>query len=86
LWTHACAMLGLLEAAQVTGRSEFLDSAAAVGDLIIKSFDTDPCRLLQFGNHHGLSALVVIDPLARLTAATDEPRFAEFAARVFASA
>jgi len=86
LWTNACSMLGLLDAATLTGRTELVDSAAAAADLILKTFEDDPVRLLHYGNHNGLSALIVIEPLARLSAATNEPRFAEFAARLYAVA
>lgn len=86
VWTHACSILGLIDAAKLTGRTEFTDAASAAADLLIKTFDEDPARLLQYGNHHGLSALIVVEPLALLSEATNEPRFAEFAARLFAVA
>lgn len=79
LWVHAWMLLGLIHATRVSGRMEFVDAALVAGELIVQTFRDDPSRLLEYGNHKGLSAIVIIEPLAELTALTGDPSFAEFA-------
>jgi uncharacterized protein len=75
LWTHAWTILGLLKA----GRTE---AAASIGDLILTTFGTRTAMPLDLGNHAGLSSSVVIEPLAELTLATGDDRYAAFALEI----
>lgn len=79
VWVHAYAMLGLIEAHRLHSNSRFLESAMRVADLLMACFGDNPARILAYGNHAGLSSLIVIGPLSRLASRTGERKYADFA-------
>lgn len=72
VWVHAWTMMGLLRAGAI-------EPAVCIGELMLTTFEER--SLLDLGNHAGLSSAVAIEPLAELTVATGDPRFADLAAR-----
>jgi len=72
VWVHAWTMMGLLRAGAI-------EPAVCIGELMLTTFAER--SLLDLGNHAGLSSAVAIEPLAELTVATGDPRFADLAAR-----
>ncbi len=79
IWVNAYCMLGLLAASEAVSRTDFADAAESIGKLVVEEFSDNPARLLQYGNHEGMSALVVIEPLARLARREGGERFGAFA-------
>lgn len=79
LWVHAWMMLGLIECSTLPESDpRALSMAVKIGELILSTFAADPGGIVRQGNHAGLSSLVVLEPLALLSRATRDPRFALF--------
>jgi DUF1680 family protein len=85
VWTHAYLVLGLIEAWRTFGVERWLAAAQRIGDLCIQALDNG-IAITDLGNHHGLSATVLIDPATELHLATGEQRFLDLALRVLAQA
>ncbi len=79
VWVHAYCILGLISAYEVEPNEAYLQACTKIGDLICDTFDSDIARVLQYGNHQGLSALVIIQPLVQISKATGNSKYADFA-------
>lgn len=80
LWVHACLLLGLLEVHRQWPDEVLLGAARRIGDLCDRVLRTGaagglPIDVLTLGNHHGLSATVLLDAIVQLHADTGEPRY-----------
>ncbi len=78
LWVHACLLLGLLEVHRHWPDEALRAAACRIGDLCDRVLRTgDPGRppidVLTLGNHHGLSATVLLDAIAQLHADIGQP-------------
>lgn len=82
IWNHAWLVLGLISAHEI-GVAGALPIAERTCDLIIQT--VSPERLLTLGNHKGLSALVVIEPLALLARATGSRTYLNYAKEALAA-
>lgn len=82
IWVHSYLILGLIEVHRHFPEVRYLEAARRIGDLCAKTFiegGVDPTHL---GNHHGMSATVLVDPAVELHFATGEARYLELAKRV----
>lgn len=79
IWTHAYLILGLVEATRAVGEDRYLAAAARIGDLVGATLGRSDVRITDLGNHFGLSATVMIDPLCELYFATGERRYLDLA-------
>lgn len=79
IWTHAYLILGLVEAARAVGDDRYLAAAARIGDLVGATLGQSDVRITDLGNHFGLSATVMIDPLCELYFATGARRHLDLA-------
>ena len=86
IWTHAYLILGLLEVHRQLGGPQFLDAARRIGDLCWNALSTGGIDITDLGNHHGMSATVLMDPAVELYFATGENRYLELAERVLQQA
>jgi len=86
VWTHSGLLLGLMEVYRCFGHERHLDAARRIGDLCWRTFCERGLDITTVGNHHGLSATVLIDPAVELYVLTGEPRYLELAERVLAQA
>jgi len=86
IWTHAYLILGLVEASRVLGMPAYLDAARKIGDLCLHTLGEGGIDINMLGNHHGMSATVLMDPAVELYFATSEPRYFELAQLVLAQA
>ncbi|MFO1326680.1 MAG: glycoside hydrolase family 127 protein [Rubrivivax sp.] len=86
VWVHACLLAGLLEAARHQPRPALLAAAQRIGALCERSFVDGGIDIVGCGNHHGLSALVLIDPLVQLHQADADPRWLRLAEHLLARA
>ncbi|MDC8014974.1 glycoside hydrolase family 127 protein [Tahibacter soli] len=85
VWVHAYLVLGLVETHRTLGDARYLDAARRIGDLALATLrgGIDVCDL---GNHHGLSATVLLDAAMELHAATREARWLDLATLVLEQA
>jgi DUF1680 family protein len=79
VWTHAYLILGFLEVHRHFPDPPLLGAARRIGDLCWHAFAEDGIDITGLGNHHGLSAAVLLDPVVELFFATGEPRYLELA-------
>lgn len=87
LWVHSWLLLGLCACAQIPGlRERALSLAVPVGDLIYRTFASSPVSAIRQGNHQGLSSLVVLEPLVRLAAETNDSKYSLLASDILQAA
>jgi hypothetical protein len=91
IWTHAYLILGLVETSRALHASTYLDAARRIGDLCLRTLtdggiDGIPIDITELGNHHGMSATVLMDPAVELYFATGDERYLVLAQRVLAQA
>ncbi len=79
VWVHSYLILGLLEAGRVLAHPACIAAARKIGDLCWKTFSTGEIDITTLGNHHGLSATILLDPAVELYQVTREPRYLELA-------
>lgn len=86
IWTHSYLILGLLEAHRLLGVAAYLDAACRIGDLCLRTLTSGGIDITDLGNHHGMSATVLMDPALELHFATGEQRFLDLALRILEQA
>lgn len=86
IWTHAYLILGLLEVHRHFPEPRYLDAARRIGDLCWRTLHEGGIDITELGNHHGMSATVLMDPAVELYAATGEPRYLDLAQLVLQQA
>lgn len=86
IWTHSYQILGLLEAHRRLGTCSYLDAASRIGDLCLHTLTSGGIDITDLGNHHGMSATVLMDPALELHFATGEQRFLDLALRILEQA
>lgn len=86
IWTHAYLILGLLEVHRHFPEPRYLDAARRIGDLCGHTLHEGGIDITELGNHHGMSATVLMDPAVELYFATGEQRYLELAQRVLQQA
>lgn len=79
IWTHSYLVLGLLSAEKLAPGRGYLAAARKIGDLCLKTLQAGVVEITQLGNHHGMSATVLLDPAVELYFATQDPRYLELA-------
>ena len=82
IWTHSYLILGLLEARRHLGSPAYLEAACRIGDLCLSTLTSGGIDITDLGNHHGMSATVLLDPALELHFATGEQRFLDLALRI----
>ena len=86
IWTHSYLILGLLEVHRQTGTARYLESACRIGDLCWRTVTSGGIDITDLGNHHGMSATVLMDPAMELHFATGEQRYLDLALRILEQA
>jgi hypothetical protein len=85
IWTHAYLVLGFVEAHRALGEATWLDAARRIATLCLRTL-TDGIDINELGNHHGMSATVLLDAAVELHFATGEAQPLELAKVVLAQA
>lgn len=86
IWTHSYLLLGLLEAHKALGERRYLGAAQRIGDLCWRTLVQEGIDITTLGNHHGMSATILLDPAVDLYLTTREPRYLALAERILAQA
>lgn len=79
IWTHSYLILGLIEAYRHLGEPRYLEAARKIGDLCWRTLGVEGIDINELGNHHGMSATVLMDPATELYFATGERRYLDLA-------
>jgi DUF1680 family protein len=84
VWVHKYDLLGLLTCYQFTGNKDALAACRRVGDLLIRTFGTGPGQrdINKAGEHVGMAADSVLEPIVLLYRATGDPRYLQFASYI----
>lgn len=75
IWVHSYLILGLLEASQALAEPAAVLAARKIGDLCWEILSVGGVDITTLGNHHGLSATVLIDPAVELYLATKDSKY-----------
>lgn len=78
VWAHKYDLLGLLTYYRYTGDSQVLGACKRIGDLLCATF---PARksIIKAGEHMGMAATSVLEPIVLLYRATGDVKYLEFA-------
>ena len=79
IWVHSYLILGLLEAGKFLSAPSYIAAARRIGDLCWRTLTEGGIAITSLGNHHGLSATVLLDPAVELYFATGEKKYLELA-------
>jgi DUF1680 family protein len=86
IWTHSYLILGLLEAHRHFAEPRYLQAARRIGDLCWRTLIEDGIDITELGNHHGMSATVLMDPAVELYFVTGEQRYLDLALHILEQA
>ncbi len=81
VWVHKYNIIGLLTYAQYTGSVPALEASKRMGDLLIHTFGFGPGQkdINRAGEHMGMAADSVLEPILLLYRATADARYLNFA-------
>lgn len=82
IWTHSYVILGLLEVNKYFPDAKYVDAASRIGDLCWRALSLGEIDITELGNHHGLSATVLLDPAVELYFATGNRTYLQLATRI----
>ncbi len=85
MWTHSYLLLGFLETWRALGDEHYLQAARRIADLCWQALESG-IDITTLGNHHGMSATVLLDPAADLYLVTGEPRYLALAEKILQQA
>jgi DUF1680 family protein len=80
VWVHKYDLIGLLTYYHVTGYGPALDASRKIGDLLCRTFGERPGQrdIIKAGEHVGMAATSVLEPMVMLYRDTGEQRYLDF--------
>lgn len=84
VWSHKYNLIGLLTYYQYTGDEASLNACRKMGDLLIRTFPSQK-SILQAGEHVGMAATSVLEPIVILYRFTGDPKYLDFAKYIVGS-
>lgn len=82
IWGRKYCMLGLLSYHDLTGDKKSLQAATKVADHLIKELQDKNVKIIQKGNHRGMAASSVLEPVTLLYARTNNKKYLDFAEEI----
>jgi DUF1680 family protein len=81
VWVHKYTLIGLLSYYELTGDGAALSACRRMGDLLVRTFGEAPGQreLVTAGEHMGMAATSVLEPICRLYRFSGDQRYLEFA-------
>lgn len=79
IWIHSYLVLGMLEVNRHFPEPRYLESARKIGDLCWRALSEEGIDITWLGNHHGMSATVLLDAVLELHFATGDARYLDLA-------
>ncbi|MEP6746158.1 MAG: beta-L-arabinofuranosidase domain-containing protein [Bacteroidota bacterium] len=82
IWGRKYCMLGLISYYDVTKNLPALNAAAKIADHLIKELDDKKALIVLMGNHRGMAASSVLEPITQLYVRTGNKRYLNFAEEI----
>lgn len=82
IWGRKYCMLGLLAYYDLTGNTQSLDAAKKLADHLIQELKSKNALLVKKGNHRGMAASSVLEPITLLYNRTKDKRYLDFAEEI----
>ncbi|MCW3108438.1 MAG: hypothetical protein JWQ09_2944, partial [Segetibacter sp.] len=82
IWGRKYCMLGLLFYYELTGDKKSLQAAGKVADHLMKELADKKVNIVQKGNHRGMAASSVLEPITWLYTYTNDKRYLDFAEEI----
>jgi DUF1680 family protein len=82
IWGRKYCMLGLLSYYDLTGDKKSLQAARKLADHLIKELADKKVKIVQKGNHRGMAASSILEPITILYARTNDKRYLDFAEEI----
>ena len=79
IWGRKYCMLGLIAYYDLTKDKKSLLAAVKVADHLIKELNDKKALIIKMGNHHGMAASSVLEPICQLYTRTEEQKYLAFA-------
>ncbi len=79
IWTHSYLILGMLEVHKYFPNPRFLTAARKIGDLCWHTLTGGGINITELGNHHGMSATVLLDSAVELHLVTGDRKYLDLA-------
>lgn len=82
IWGRKYCMLGLLAYYDLTGEKKALTAAKGVADHLIGELNERGVLIVKMGNHRGMAASSVLEPVCQLYTRTGEKKYLDFAEEI----
>ncbi len=82
IWGRKYCMLGLLSYYDLTKDQKSLTAASKVADHLMKELKDRNALIVKLGNHRGMAATSVLEPICQLYSRTGEKRYLDFAEEI----
>ncbi|MDD4009202.1 MAG: glycoside hydrolase family 127 protein [Fermentimonas sp.] len=82
IWGRKYCMLGLIAYYDITNDEKALESAAKEADFLIKELNDKNAKIVLMGNHRGMAASSVLEPICQLYTRTGNKEYLNFAEEI----
>jgi uncharacterized protein len=82
IWGRKYCLLGLIAYYDITNDKNVLQSASRLADHLIKELSDKKALIVKKGNHKGMAASSVLEPVCQLYVRTGEKRYFDFAEEI----
>jgi uncharacterized protein len=82
IWGRKYCLLGLIAYYDITNDKNVLQSASRLADHLIKELSDKEALIVKKGNHKGMAASSVLEPVCQLFVRTGEKRYLDFAEEI----
>lgn len=82
IWGRKYCMLGLLAYYDLTGNTQSLDAVKKLADHLMQELKSNNAVLVKKGNHRGMAASSVLEPITLLYNRTKDKRYLDFAEEI----
>lgn len=82
IWGRKYCMLGLMSYYDLTKDPESLEAASKVADHLMKELKDRNALIVKMGNHRGMAASSVLEPICQLYSRTGDKKYLDFAKEI----